>query len=95
MRTTDAVLHGPDIDGLTLLHRRVVDIMTPDAIARTATDGVELVMSLMTRLRVRHIPVTNAGHLIGIISIGDIVRHRLEQVEREKRQVGDYITSSR
>ncbi len=89
------ILHGLDLDGATLLHRRVADIMTPDTITCTATDGIELVMSLMTRLRVRHIPVTNAGHLIGIISIGDIVRHRLEQVERENQQIRDYITTGR
>jgi CBS domain-containing protein/GNAT superfamily N-acetyltransferase len=80
-------------DGAAVLDRQVTDVMTRDTVTCTADDGVELAMSLMTRLRIRHIPVTEAGGLIGIVSIGDIVRHRLEQVERENEQIRDYITT--
>jgi CBS domain-containing protein len=69
--------------------------MTRDVVTCTAADGVELLMSLMTRLRIRHIPVTDAGRLVGIVSIGDIVRHRLEQLELENQQIRDYITTGR
>ena len=89
------ILHGLGRDGAALIDRRVADVMTKDTITCTADDGVELVMSLMTRLRVRHIPVTQAGRLVGIVSIGDIVRQRLEQVERENEQIRDYIITGR
>jgi CBS domain-containing protein/GNAT superfamily N-acetyltransferase len=81
--------------GASLMETRVADVMTTDTITCTADDGVELVMSLMTRLRVRHIPVVEAGRLVGIVSLGDIVRQRLEQVERENEQIRDDITTGR
>lgn len=89
------VLRGLGVDGAALLARRVAELMTTDVVTCTAEDGIELVMSLMTRLRIRHVPVTDAGALVGIVSIGDIVRHRLEQVERENEQIRDYITAGR
>jgi CBS domain-containing protein/GNAT superfamily N-acetyltransferase len=89
------ILAGLDRDGAALLDRPVADVMTTDTVTCTAHDGVELVMSLMTRLRIRHVPVTEAGRLVGIVSIGDIVRQRLEQVERENEQIRDYIGSGR
>jgi CBS domain-containing protein/GNAT superfamily N-acetyltransferase len=85
------VLAALSRDGAAVLDRRVADVMTRDTITCTADDGVELVMSLMTRLRVRHIPVTASGRLIGIVSIGDIVRQRLEQVEQENEEIRAYI----
>ncbi len=89
------ILQALGRDGGGVLDRRVEEVMTRDTITCTADDGLELVMSLMTRLRVRHIPVTHGGRLIGIVSIGDIVRHRLEQVERENQDVREYIQSGR
>jgi CBS domain-containing protein/ribosomal protein S18 acetylase RimI-like enzyme len=89
------ILHALGSDSASLMQRRVAEVMTRDTITCTADDGIELVMSLMTRLRVRHIPVMESGRLIGIVSIGDIVRQRLEQVERENEQIRDYITTGR
>lgn len=89
------VLRGLDKHGVSLLGRRVSDVMTRDVVTCTTHDGTELVMSLMTRLRVRHVPVTDGGELVGIVSIGDIVRQRLEQIERENEQIREYITSGR
>ena len=89
------ILQGLGRDGAEILNHPVAAIMTNDTITCTSADAAELVMSLMTRLRVRHIPVTEAGRLIGIVSIGDIVRHRLEQIERENEQIRDYITTGR
>lgn len=88
------VLAALDREGAGLLDRRVRDVMTLDVVTCTVHDGIELVMSLMTRLRIRHVPVTDAGHLVGIVSIGDIVRHRLDQVERENAEIRDYIGSN-
>lgn len=90
------ILHGLDGETATeLMTRSVADVMTPDVVTCTAGDGIELVMSLMTRLRIRHLPVTDAGKLIGMVSIGDVVRQRLEVTETENRQIREYITSGR
>ncbi len=90
------VLRGLDGETATeLMTRSVADVMTPDVVTCTANDGIELVMSLMTRLRIRHIPVTDAGKLVGMVSIGDVVRQRLEVVENENRQIRDSISIGR
>ena len=52
-------------------------------------------MSLMTRLRIRHIPVVAAGQLAAMVSIGDIVRYRLHQLEEENQHIRDYIIAGR
>lgn len=85
------VLAALDAHGAALLDWRVDEIMTTDTVTCTVDDGVELVMSLMTRLRIRHVPVVAAGHLTGMVSIGDIVRQRLEQVERENAEIREYV----
>jgi CBS domain-containing protein/predicted N-acetyltransferase YhbS len=89
------VLEALGREGAAVLDRRVRDVMTPDVVTCTAGDGVELVMSLMTRLRIRHVPVTEEGRLVGIVSVGDIVRQRLEQVERENEEIREYISAGR
>lgn len=81
--------------GAAVLGRRVGEIMTTDVVTCTASDGVELVMSLMTRLRIRHIPVVAAGGLEAMVSIGDVVRYRLHQLEDENQHIKDYITAGR
>ncbi len=89
------ILQSLGRDGAGLLGRRVADVMTRDTVTCTTADALELVMSLMTRLKVRHIPVTDAGRLVGIVSIGDVVHHRLAQVERENEEIREYITTGR
>ena len=69
--------------------------MTSDVVTCTASDGIELIMSLMTRLRIRHIPVTDAGQIVGIVSIGDIVNQRLGQLELENQHIREYIATGR
>lgn len=54
---------------------------------------VNQVMSHMTRERIRHLPVTVEGRLAGIVSIGDVVKHRLDEMETEVRTLRDYITA--
>ncbi|MFN0026012.1 MAG: GNAT family N-acetyltransferase [Acidimicrobiales bacterium] len=90
------ILHGLDGESAAeLMERSVADVMTPDVVTCTASDGIELVMSLMTRLRIRHIPVTEGGKLIGMVSIGDVVAQRLEVLEEENRQIREYIVTGR
>ena len=89
------ILIGISEHGMGLMDRHVADVMTSDVVTCTASDGIELIMSLMTRLRIRHIPVTEAGRLIGIVSIGDILRQRLEQLEQENQQIRGSVTAGR
>jgi CBS domain-containing protein len=71
---------GPD---LLTSGRRVAELMEHNVITCTPDDTVQQVMAEMTRRRVRHLPVIEGGGLAGIISIGDVVKSRLEEVELE------------
>jgi CBS domain-containing protein len=58
-------------------------------------DSLERLMSVMTRRRVRHLPVLEHGRLVGLVSIGDVVERRLHELEGEKQVLHDYITLGR
>ena len=80
-------------DLLTDIHVR--DIMTVNVHTCTATSTVADVMAMMTHERIRHVPVVDAnGHLISIISIGDIVKHYLGELTDENKALKDYVASS-
>lgn len=70
--------HGPD-----LLDQPVAEVMSRSVITCTPRDNVKQVMAMMTRHRERHIPVVESGHLCGLISIGDVVKSRLDEMELE------------
>jgi CBS domain-containing protein len=80
-------------DGAAVLDWPVERIMTAPAITVTRDQQVLGALSLMTRRRIRHLPVVEGGHLIGIVSIGDLVKHRMDQIEREAEQMLAYIQS--
>ena len=67
-----------------LLNLSVSDIMTTDLITCDVNDSLETLMDMMTESHIRHLPVLEAGNLVGIISIGDIVESLLHRREREK-----------
>ena len=78
--------------GAELLEHAVADIMSTDVITCTPADSVDGVSGLMTNNRVRHVPVMVDGHLTGIVSIGDVVKTRLEELEAQQEQLEAYIT---
>lgn len=80
--------HGPDIFKLT-----VEQLMTRDVVTCSSDDRVNDLMKKMTAGRFRHLPVVDDGSLTGIISIGDVVKSRLEELEAEASQLRDYIAS--
>jgi CBS domain-containing protein len=86
------ILHGLAEHGSALLQKKVGDIMTCEVITAKPEDDVDALMGLMTQRRCRHIPVKSDGALCGVISIGDLVKSRLEEVEREANQLRDYIS---
>lgn len=77
-------------DTLTL---SVSACMTRGLLTCERTTLIDEVMERMTRHRIRHMPVVEDGHLLGIISIGDVVKHKIEAVEREAEALRDYIAS--
>ena len=58
-------------------------------------DSINHVMKLMTQRRVRHLPVKEGGQLVGIISIGDVLKHRLNELELEANVMRDYAVAAR
>lgn len=75
------------------LDQPVGRIMTRNVITCTPDDSIESIMSLMTENRIRHLPVMEGSDLAGIISIGDVVRHRLSEMESESQAMREYIAS--
>ncbi len=78
--------------GAELLRRSVSEIMTTLVATCSPDDTVDSVSALMTKNRVRHVPVVIDGRLAGIVSIGDVVKTRMEELEREQQQLQAYIT---
>ncbi|MBX7453556.1 CBS domain-containing protein [Mycolicibacterium sp. 3033] len=78
--------------GGDLLRRPVSEIMTTLVATCGPDDTVDSLSALMTRNRVRHVPVVVDGRLTGIVSIGDVVKTRMEELEREQQQLQAYIT---
>lgn len=77
--------------GEASLDRTVGDVMTAPAIAVSQGDSVLAALSLMTRRRIRHLPVLDGGRLCGFVSIGDLVKFRIEQIEAEAQAMRAYI----
>ena len=86
---------GLAVHGATVIGMRVTDLMTRDVVTCEPTDSVERLMGVMTDRRIRHLPVVDAGHLAGIVSIGDIVKSRLDELEVERATLRDYLTTGR
>jgi len=78
-------------DDEDLLDAEVSSIMTP-AVETCAPDAtVDEIMTVMTRRRIRHVPVVRDGTLTGIVSIGDLVKHRIDQLAFERDQLAAYV----
>ena len=70
---------------------QVADIMTTDVRVCSPDDEFTDLMAIMTQHRVRHVPVLDDGRLVGVLSIGDAVKHRMEQLEFERDQLTSYV----
>jgi CBS domain-containing protein len=73
----------------------VRDIMTPEVTTCELGTSIDEVMTLMTAGRIRHVPVVTDGTLVGIVSIGDIVKARISHLEWERSALVDYVTTGR
>jgi CBS domain-containing protein len=87
------VVRGLARHGRTVLDLKVADLMTRAVTTCSPKDTVKAVMAVMTERRVRHLPVVEAGRLLGIVSIGDVVKNRLDEMELEVNVLRDaYFT---
>ena len=85
------IIRGIAINGQRALDMRVGELMTSEVIVCKPTDTIAEVMQVMTDGRFRHLPVIEDGKLQGIISIGDVVKNRLEETDLEARSLRDYV----
>lgn len=97
--TVDGIVSERDVvrelqrQGASLLDQPVSAIMTAEVRTCTPEAGVEDLMRVMTERRFRHVPVLVDGRLAGIVSIGDVVKHRIDELQSERDQLTAYITS--
>ncbi|MBM6596003.1 CBS domain-containing protein [Microvirga pudoricolor] len=80
--------------GHAILGSSVADHMTRDVVTCTSKSDITDIMELMTRGRFRHLPVVENDRLVGVISIGDVVKHRLAEIEAETQAIKDYIATA-
>ncbi len=80
--------------GQACLTQPVEETMTRQVVACAETDTLDELMAMMTARRFRHLPVVTDGALVGIVSIGDVVKHHVAEVEMEATAMRDYITHS-
>lgn len=87
------VLHALAEQGTGLLEQQVSSIMTKEVQTCTTSDTLEELAGKMTELRIRHLPVVEEGQVKAIVSIGDVVKQRLEDLQAERDNLIDYMTS--
>jgi CBS domain-containing protein len=80
--------------GADVLHWPVSRVMSAPAITVEPATPVLSALATMTQRRVRHLPVLDRGELAGIVSIGDLVKHRMERIEEEAEAMRAYIQSA-
>lgn len=73
---------------------RVNEVMSSDLIVGEPDDGIDYVMGIMTKNRIRHLPIVKGRELRGMVSIGDVVEIQLHETKYENRHLRDYITGS-
>jgi CBS domain-containing protein len=88
------VIHALESHGSAALDRKVGEVMTSPAISVGPGEPVIGALSLMTRRRIRHLPVIEGGRVIGVVSIGDLVKYRIDRIEADAAAMRDYIQSS-
>jgi CBS domain-containing protein len=82
------------VAGPTALNEPVGQVMTRNVMTCSEDDTIASLMGRMTTEKFRHIPVVEQGKLIGIVSIGDVVKNRVEEIEQESEALRDYIRTA-
>jgi CBS domain-containing protein len=89
------IARGVGLHGAEVLTRRVDELMTRDVATCSMRDTVDDLAEIMTTRRVRHLPVVHDGRLAGIVSIGDVVKNRLDELQIEAQTLHEYILTGR
>jgi CBS domain-containing protein len=79
-------------DGDTVLDTELVDLMSSDVVSCGVDDDIDAIAATMTERRIRHMPVLRGDTIVGVVSIGDVVKSRMEQLQNESDQLTHYIT---
>jgi CBS domain-containing protein len=93
MITRREIVDGLARNGGQLARLHVSDVMERNFLRTTPQDSLRRVMTLMTRHRATHVPVFSGDQLVGVVSGGDVVKHRLEDLELESNQLRDSYTA--
>ena len=88
------LLYSVAREGAGALYKRVSDVMTAPAITVAPDTGALDALSLMTRRRIRHLPVEEGGRVVAFVSIGDLVKYRVDLIEAEAEQMREYIQTA-
>ena len=88
------VMHCLSAHGGAALSLKVRDVMTSPVVSIAPDAPVLTALSLMSRRRFRHLPVIDGGALVGFVSIGDLVKYRIERIEAEAAAMRDYIAGA-
>jgi CBS domain-containing protein len=88
------VIYGLSTKGAALLDMPVGEVMTKPAVTIEKEMAILTALSLMTRRRIRHLPVVEGGQMVGFISIGDLVKSRIDRIEAEATAMREYIQSA-
>ncbi|MEE8454433.1 MAG: CBS domain-containing protein [Limibaculum sp.] len=83
------IIHGIAEHGPKCLELTVADLMTRRVITCTPEDSVTRIARIMTESRIRHLPVVEGGSLVGVVSVGDVVKNRLEEMSLEANVLRD------
>lgn len=78
--------------GASALDEKISKLMTRDVAVCTESTDVTTLMVTMTERRIRHVPVVDGDKLVGLVSIGDVVKARLEELEHDKKDLLDYVS---
>ena len=88
------IVHALARHGDALLALTVAEVMTRSVVTCDPTESVAELMAEMTNRRIRHLPVVRDGRLCGIVSIGDVVKNRLDEIEYEARSLRSFIAGA-
>jgi CBS domain-containing protein len=89
------IAHGLAVHGAALLSLKVADLMARSVITCTPGDSVAEVARIMTMRRIRHIPVMDGGRVVGVVSIGDVLKSRISEIEIEAGVLRDLAVAHR
>jgi CBS domain-containing protein len=86
------LVRGMHRNGKAVFDKRVADLMTTPVVTCSPKDPVAAIEGMMTSQRFRHVPVVEEDKLVGIVSIGDVVKNRIEEAEAEVEALRRYIS---